>query len=88
MSQKYDDLVKKLREIFQIDKPDLDFGIYRIINQRAGQIPNSSGAPPLVWTTGLRDIRNCSNLRAAACCYRGRNVSGRRMQACSGGWSD
>jgi adenine-specific DNA-methyltransferase len=38
MSQKYDDLVKKLREIFQIDKPDLDFGIYRIINQRAGQI--------------------------------------------------
>ena len=38
MSQKYDDLVKKLREIFQIDKPDLDFGIYRIINQRATQI--------------------------------------------------
>lgn len=35
---KYDDLVKKLREIFQIDKPDLDFGIYRIINQRAEQI--------------------------------------------------
>ncbi len=38
MSQKYNDLVKKLREIFQIDKPDLDFGIYRIINQRAEQI--------------------------------------------------
>ncbi|MGJ8649489.1 MAG: DNA methyltransferase [Opitutaceae bacterium] len=37
---KYDDLVKKLREIFQIDKPDLDFGIYRIINQRAEQIDN------------------------------------------------
>lgn len=35
---KYNDLVKKLREIFQIDKPDLDFGIYRIINQRADQI--------------------------------------------------
>jgi adenine-specific DNA-methyltransferase len=35
---KFDDLVKKLREIFQIDRPDLDFGIYRVINQRAGLI--------------------------------------------------
>lgn len=34
----YDELIRKLREIFQIDKPDLDFGIYRIINQRAGLI--------------------------------------------------
>lgn len=35
---KYDDLVRKLKEIFQIDRPDLDFGIYRILNARAGEI--------------------------------------------------
>lgn len=35
---KYDDLVKKLKEIFQIDRPELDFGIYRILNARVGEI--------------------------------------------------
>ncbi|WP_435547076.1 site-specific DNA-methyltransferase [Desulfobacterium sp. N47] len=35
---KYDDLVKKLKEIFQIDRPELDFGVYRILNIRAGEI--------------------------------------------------
>lgn len=35
---KYDDLVKKLKEVFQIDKPQLDFGIYRILNSRVEEI--------------------------------------------------
>lgn len=35
---KYDDLVRKLKEIFQIDRPELDFGVYRILNCRAGEI--------------------------------------------------
>lgn len=35
---KFDDLVTKLREIFQIDRPELDFGIYRILNARASEI--------------------------------------------------
>lgn len=35
---KYNELVTKLREIFQIDRPELDFGIYRILNARAGEI--------------------------------------------------
>lgn len=35
---KYDDLVAKLREIFQIDRPELDFGIYRILHARADEI--------------------------------------------------
>jgi adenine-specific DNA-methyltransferase len=35
---KFDDLLAKLREVFQIDQPELDFGIYRIINQRAADI--------------------------------------------------
>jgi adenine-specific DNA-methyltransferase len=35
---KYDDLVRKLKEVFQIDKPDLDFGVYRILNARAAEV--------------------------------------------------
>ncbi|MFZ4525799.1 MAG: DNA methyltransferase [Chlorobium sp.] len=35
---KYEDLVKKLKEIFQIDRPELDFGVYRILNSRAVEI--------------------------------------------------
>ncbi|MFM4945657.1 site-specific DNA-methyltransferase [Aeromonas dhakensis] len=35
---KYQLLVAKLREIFQIDRPELDFGIYRILNARAGEV--------------------------------------------------
>ena len=34
----FDALVTKLREIFQIDRPELDFGVYRILNARAGEI--------------------------------------------------
>ena len=37
-SPKFQELVTKLREIFQIDRPELDFGIYRILNARAGEI--------------------------------------------------
>ena len=47
---KFQELVAKLREIFQIDRPELDFGIYRILNARAGEIndylPSPQGAPP------------------------------------------
>ena len=35
---KYDELVSKLREIFQIDRPELDFGVYRILNARVDEI--------------------------------------------------
>lgn len=35
---KFIELVSKLREIFQINRPELDFGIYRILNARADEI--------------------------------------------------
>ena len=35
---KFQELVAKLREIFQIDRPELDFGVYRILKARAGEI--------------------------------------------------
>ena len=38
MTTKFDELVAKLKEIFQIDKPELDFGIYKIVNAKAEMI--------------------------------------------------
>lgn len=35
---KFNELVTKLREVFQIDRPELDFGVYRILNARADEI--------------------------------------------------
>lgn len=35
---KYDDLVKKLKEIFQIDRPELDFGIYKVLGVKSKEI--------------------------------------------------
>lgn len=35
---KFNELITKLREIFQIDRPELDFGVYRILNARADEI--------------------------------------------------
>ncbi|MGN0820417.1 MAG: DNA methyltransferase [Akkermansia sp.] len=40
MSPQFTSLVEKLKEIFQMDKPELDFGIYRILNARREQIQN------------------------------------------------
>lgn len=38
MSTHYNKLIAKLRELFELDKADLDFGIYRIIGQRQTEI--------------------------------------------------
>ena len=35
---KFNALKQKLRELFELDKSDLDFGIYRILNARADEI--------------------------------------------------
>ncbi|NJN77037.1 MAG: hypothetical protein HC803_00855 [Saprospiraceae bacterium] len=37
-NDKYKQLIEVLREIFQLDQPDLDFGIYRIMNQKSAEI--------------------------------------------------
>lgn len=38
MVSRYNELVQKLKEIFQLDQPELDFGIYRILHARADKI--------------------------------------------------
>ena len=38
MSQKYEKLKSLLKKMFQLDHPDLDFGIYRIMHARTDEI--------------------------------------------------
>lgn len=38
MSDAYQKLIKTLRTVFEMDKANLDFGIYRILNQKREEI--------------------------------------------------
>lgn len=38
MSQKFEKLKRLLEELFQLDQPDLDFGLYRIMHAKAAEI--------------------------------------------------
>ncbi len=38
MTTNYDKLKEKLKEIFQLDQADLDFGIYRVLNTKAEEV--------------------------------------------------
>ncbi|HOG28053.1 MAG TPA: DNA methyltransferase [Vicinamibacterales bacterium] len=38
MSQKYEKLKALLKELFQLDQPDLDFGFYRVMHARAAEV--------------------------------------------------
>lgn len=38
MSQKYEKLKSLLQELFQLDQPDLDFGLYRVLHARSAEV--------------------------------------------------
>ena len=38
MSQKYEKLIALLKELFQIDQPDLDFGLYRVLHAKSAEV--------------------------------------------------
>lgn len=38
MSEKFDKLTSLLKELFQLDQPDLDFGLYRIMHAKAAEV--------------------------------------------------
>jgi adenine-specific DNA-methyltransferase len=38
MSQKYEKLKALLKELFQLDQPDLDFGLYRIMHAKSTEV--------------------------------------------------
>ena len=53
------ELTKKLSEIFQTDRADLDFGIYRILNSRSQEIERYlSHTLPQAVKQALGDNRN------------------------------
>jgi hypothetical protein len=38
MSQKYKELKTFLQELFQLDQPDLDFGLYRVLHAKSAEV--------------------------------------------------
>jgi len=38
MSQKFEKLKTLLKELFQLDQPELDFGIYRVLHARSAEV--------------------------------------------------
>ncbi len=38
MSQKYEKLKILLKELFQLDQPDLDFGLYRVMHAKSAEV--------------------------------------------------
>ena len=38
MNQKYEKLKTLLKELFQLDQPDLDFGIYRVLHAKSAEV--------------------------------------------------
>lgn len=38
MSQKFERLKTLLKELFQLDQPDLDFGLYRIMHAKSAEV--------------------------------------------------
>ena len=38
MSQKFEKLKTLLKELFQLDQPDLDFGFYRVMHARSAEV--------------------------------------------------
>ena len=38
MSQKYEKLKSLLKELFQLDQPDLDFGLYRVMHAKSAEV--------------------------------------------------
>jgi adenine-specific DNA-methyltransferase len=38
MSQNYEKLRSLLQELFQLDQPDLDFGLYRVMHAKSAEV--------------------------------------------------
>ena len=38
MNQKYEKLKTLLKELFQLDQPDLDFGLYRVMHAKSAEV--------------------------------------------------
>ena len=66
MTTKFDELVAKLKEIFQIDKPELDFGIYKIVNAACTQYCGEGDCAKLNTQTTSPQRKQSSKSSSAA----------------------
>lgn len=83
---KFDDLVKKRKEIFQIDRPELDFGVYRILHARVGEITRGLGGYGKIFRQTLYRVVGVKNRithlcqQFGQCWLRGQSVAGKVYQ--------
>ena len=52
MSQKYEKLKTLLKELFQLDQPDLDFGLYRVMHAKSAEVSQFLDKDLLPQVTG------------------------------------
>ena len=57
MTEKYERLIKLLKGLFQIDRPDFNFGIYRIMNQKREFNPRDTEFD-LIYVNGDNNLEN------------------------------
>ena len=48
MTQQYTKLKSMLQELFQLDQPDLDFGLYRVMHAKSAEVSKFLDADPAV----------------------------------------
>jgi hypothetical protein len=59
MSQKYEKLKTLLQELFQLDQPDLDFGLYRVMHAKSAEVSQFLDKDLLPQVTGgVRSIQD------------------------------
>ena len=64
-----------LRELFQFESKELDFGIYRILNHKRGAIEDFiQNGLAAMWTTPLAAARRLANPRGPRSCGRRRSA--------------
>lgn len=76
-NERLDRFTKLLKEIFELDKSDLDFGIYRVMNLRKTQMGEyKSNLPsPRQATLGRWEIATASLRTGFAMTHKGRQMS-------------
>lgn len=59
MSQKFERLKTLLKQLFQLDQPDLDFGLYRIMHAKSAEVTQFLDQNLLPQVRGLRSLQDC-----------------------------
>ena len=64
MSQKYEKLKTLLKELFQLDQPDLDFGLYRVMHAKSAEVSQYPSVPMTALSPALSTVRSTMEMAA------------------------